>query len=126
MMFTQTAFTISYFTCKQCLTVSQNKNKRHLTNTKCMCKQYLTIIYRIFLLSLTNDISCWCYQYFQCNIVLQNYLFSYKPNKCNTGKYSPPFCFRPFRPRCQWANLSLTKFQCLKLSFFGHIYVRAN
>lgn len=35
-----------------------------------------------------------------------------------TGKYSPPFYFCPFCPRCQRANLRLGNFQSLTFSLF--------
>lgn len=31
-----------------------------------------------------------------------------------------PILFRPFRPRCQWVNLTLAEFQCLISSIFKH------
>lgn len=36
-----------------------------------------------------------------------------------TGNYLSPFYFRPFCSRCQWADLELGEFQCLKLSFLN-------
>lgn len=34
-------------------------------------------------------------------------------------EYLPPFYFYPFHPGCQWANLKLGEFQCLKLSLLN-------
>lgn len=44
----------------------------------------------------------------------------------HTVKYSPPFEFCPFRPRCQRANLRLGEYQCHKLSLSKKQNVWAN
>lgn len=44
----------------------------------------------------------------------------------NTGKYSPPFYFRPFHPPCIGANLRLIELHWLKLSLFKNNLLWAN
>lgn len=49
-------------------------------------------------------------------------------NILNTWKYSSPLYFHPFRPRphCEWTNLGMVKFRCLKLFLFKQNFIWAN